>query len=573
MSQKINKRIKIQIDGQSITCSAGETILSVAKRENIFIPSLCFNPDLEIKANCRVCVVEIKGRRGLFTACSTKVEDGLFILTDSPKVKRARRLNLELLFAEHAEKCPTCTRRFNCDLLNLARRYNINIKRFVDRKSKRPTYKFANSVELDGSQCIDCRHCVEVCDKIQHINYLKIAGKGADQEIVPSSDKNVDCIYCGQCTLHCPVAAAQEQDDWPRLEKLLKDKKKIKVAQFAPSLRVAIGESFGFSPGSETSGQIVSALKALGFDYVFDVNFGADVTTVVEANELLSRLADKRADLPMLTSCCPAWVKYVEFFHPELIPNLTDSRSPQIHLAGLVKTYFARQIKKDPKNIKVVSFMPCTAKKFEARRSELKIAGQYPVDMVLTTRELAFMLKSRKIDLAKLTPLAGDSLLSEASGAAAIYGASGGVMESALRTANFLACQGKKSSACRVKIDFKEVRGSEGFRQAVVDIAGRKLRVGVVSGVGVFDKIKKNLKDYDYIEVMACPGGCIGGGGQPIPTTKEIVKARAAGLYSIDKAKNLRQAHKNREVLTALKWLEDNNLSDAVLRTHYRRRK
>ncbi|HNX11286.1 MAG TPA: [Fe-Fe] hydrogenase large subunit C-terminal domain-containing protein, partial [bacterium] len=326
-----SKLINLKINGQKVKATPGQTILEAAKDNNIFVPALCQHPDFKVKANCRVCVVEVAGCRKLQTACSTVVQEGMEVQTDSPLVEVSRNSNIELLFAEHIEKCSNCTLRFDCALLDLAKRYNIKINRFYDRKSKRKTYKFANAVEIDGSQCIDCRNCVDACSKMQNINYLEINGKGINQEIIPTKNKKIDCIYCGQCALHCPVASAQEQADWDKVEKVLADKKKIVVAQFAPSVRVTLGEEFGLPYNELATGRTVAGLKKLGFKNVFDVNFSADVTTMVEAQELLKRLSDKKAQLPMITSCCPAWVKYVEFFHPELIPNLTTSRSPQIH--------------------------------------------------------------------------------------------------------------------------------------------------------------------------------------------------------------------------------------------------
>ena len=573
LSLPSQKNIKLRLNGRTVKGRSGQTLLDVAKENGVFIPTLCQHPDLSVKANCRVCLVEIKGQKKLATACSTEAVDGLEVSTNSLRVRRARNLNLELLFAEHEAKCDTCTRRYNCDLLGLARKYKISVRRFSGRKSRRQTYKFANAVEIDGSQCIDCRNCVEVCKERQNINYLEIAGRGRRQEIRPTKDKDIDCIYCGQCTLVCPVAAAQEQDEWPAVEAALNDKDKIVVAQFAPSVRVAIGEAFGLPYGEESTGRTIAALKKLGFNYVFDVNFGADITTMVEAQELLARLSDKKAVKPLITSCCPAWVKYVEFFAPELIPNLTSSRSPQIHTGGLIKTYWASQMKIDPKKIVVVSVMPCTAKKFEARRNELKVNRLRPVDHVITTREFVYLLKKRGINFAALPQKEGDRMFNEGSGAAAIYGSSGGVMESALRTAYALACRDEKAKLCSNRIDFKEVRGMAEFKEAVIDIAGRKLRVGVVNGIGAFDKIKKNLKNYDYIEVMACSGGCIGGGGQPLPTTDEIRRARVAGLYRIDKSKKIRKAHDNPEALKALDWFKSNRLEEEVLHTRYKRRR
>lgn len=564
--------IKIKLDGRSITALNGQSILTVARANGVFLPSLCEHPDLSVKANCRVCVVEIKGSSRLATACSTLVKEGMEIFTNSPRVQKSRNLNIELLFAEHIEKCADCTLRYNCTLLDLARKYKINIRGFSDRKGKRKTYKFANAVEIDGTQCIDCRNCVEACSKMQKIDYLELKGKGINQEIVPTINKRIDCIYCGQCTLHCPVAAAQEQDDWSKVEKILTDKSKIVVAQFAPSIRVAIGEEFGLPYDDKSTGRTVTALKNLGFQHVFDVNFSADVTTMVEATELLERLADKKSKLPMITSCCPAWVKYVESFHPELISNLTTSRSPQIHLGGIIKTYWAKQMRIDPKNIVVISVMPCTAKKFESRRRELKINGLYPVDYVITTREFGFLLKKNNINFAKLKPSASDKIFNEGSGAAVIYGSSGGVMESALRTAYALTCRDESAKFCNSRIDFKEVRGLEEIKEAEIDIAGRKLRVAVVNGIGSIDRILPNLKDYDYIEVMACPGGCIGGGGQPIPTNLKIRKERVAALYQIDKFKEIRKAHDNKEVLQVLEWLKNKKIEHQVLHTKYQKR-
>jgi NADH dehydrogenase/NADH:ubiquinone oxidoreductase subunit G len=396
------KKIKITLDGREIICDEGATIMRVARNNGIHLPSLCFHPDFSVKANCRICVVEISPSAGsgqeakLVTSCSTKVEDGMDIKTDTPRVKRSRNLNIELIFAEHIEKCPTCIWRVNCKLLDLAERYKIEITRFKDRKAKRKIYKFANAVEIDGSQCIDCRNCLEACNNLQKINFLELRGKGIEQEVVPVTERGIfsfrdknrkktDCIYCGQCAVHCPVGAAQEHADWELVEKALKDKTKVVVAQFAPSIRVSIGEEFGLESGKIMTGQVVAALKKLGFNYVFDVNFGADVTTIVEAEELLERVKSGQ-NLPMFTACCPAWIKYVEFFRPDLIPNMTTARSPQMHSAGIIKTYWADKMNINPKNIVVVSVMPCTAKKFEAGRKEMKLRGGLPIDHVITTR-------------------------------------------------------------------------------------------------------------------------------------------------------------------------------------------
>ncbi|MEA3450196.1 MAG: [FeFe] hydrogenase, group A [Patescibacteria group bacterium] len=575
----MKKIIKIKIDDKEVVCPADISIMEAARKAGIDIPGLCWHPDFEAKANCRICVVEIKGRNKLQTSCSTKVEAGMEIRTDTARVKSARDTNIELIFAEHIEKCADCVWRFECKLLDFADKYKILITSFKDRKSRRKTYKFANAVEIDGSQCIDCRNCIDACGVLQNINYLELKGKGRQQEVVPTKKKDHHCILCGQCTVHCPVSAAQEQTQWEVVEPLLKNKKadkkskKILVAQFAPSIRVSIGEDFGLPHGKLVTGNIVGALKELGFDYVFDVNFGADITTMVEAKELMERIEHHKT-MPMMTSCCPAWVNYIELYHPDLIPHLTTVRSPHIHSGGAIKTYWAKKYKINPRDIVTVSIMPCTAKKYEAIRAEMKIDGNFPVDYVLTTREFSFLMKKNNIDLAKVKTQKADNPLGEYSGAAAIYGASGGVMESALRTAHHLGCGGKKTGLCHSRIDFKAVRGMDNVKSALVQVAGTRLSVAVVNGIGNIEEVIKNLDEYDYIEVMACPGGCIGGGGQPIPTTPEIRKKRIAALYKHDKSLKIRKAHDNKGVRAFLEWLEKQGrkVEHEVLHTKYKKK-
>jgi NADH-quinone oxidoreductase subunit G/NADP-reducing hydrogenase subunit HndD len=560
--------MNLKINNHSLVGRPGQTILAVARANSLKIPSLCYHPDLEVKANCRVCLVEIAGREKLVTACSTLAAEGMVVFTDSPRVRAARAINLELILAEHTKKCADCISLPNCELLRLARVYKIKTDRLKNRKSDRATYRFANAVEIDGSQCIDCQNCVEACAR-QGINYLKMAGSGARQKVEPVRDGAAACVYCGQCALHCPASSAQEQASWSAVERDLQDPEKIVIAQFAPSLRVSLGEAFGRPPGENCEERLVTALKKLGFSFVTDVNFGADITTLTEAEELLARLADKAAVWPMLTSCCPAWVADVEHYHPELIPNLTTARSPQIHLAGALKTYWARQQGYDPKKIVVVSLMPCTAKKYEAARPELKLDGRPLVDYVLTTRELAYLIKKKGLDFNNLPPSSHGELFNSGSGAAAIYGASGGVMESALRTAVVLAQPRTKNKLAQQRLEFKEVRGLAGCKEATVNLGRKKLRVAVVNGLSHLPQILPKLKKYHYIEVMACPGGCIGGGGQPLPTTQEIVAKRLAGLYQIDQSRTIRRAHENLAMRTYYDWVRERHLGAKVLHTKF----
>ncbi len=566
----MNKKIEIKINGKKYLAQAGQTILEITRLNNIFIPSLCHHPDLKIKANCRICVVEIKGQSRLVTACSTIVTPGMEIFTDSAKVKIARATNLELIFSSHKEKCSNCNLQYECSLLSLAKRYKIKINNFKDRKNKYLTYKFDKSVEIDGSQCIDCQNCVDVCKNIQKIAYLEIQGKGSNRKIVPTENKKIDCIYCGQCTSHCKVASAQEQSQSLEVENLLLNKKgKTIIAIFAPSTRMTIGEDFALPYGQDNSPKMIGALKKLGFDQVMDVNFSADTTTLIEATELLERLNSSKKVLPLLTSCCPAWVKYIEFYRPDLIPNLTTSRSPHIQLGGIIKTYWAQEKKIKPENIIVVSIMPCTAKKFEITRPELKIGENYPVDYVLTVRELVYLIKKNKIDFKKVIAQKSDNLINDGSSAGLIFGASGGVMESALRTASHVLNNSVKNKLRTSRLEFKEVRGQAGLKEAQVTLSGKKLRVAIVNGIGNIKAVLKNIKKYDYIEVMSCPGGCIGGGGQPIPVSRDIVKARTAGIYKVDKNSKLRTAHDNPLAIKVIGWLKDKKLDHKVLHTTY----
>lgn len=540
--------MKIRINNKDFDCKKGEVILDVALRNGIKIPAVCRHTDLEPQNSCRLCLVEIKGK-GLQTSCSTKVENGMEISTESAEIKRLRKINLELLFSQHIEQCSECNWSYKCKLLELARKYEIKITKFNDRKKDFPTYQFGPSVIFDSSKCIDCKNCIAMCQK-QGVGFLDNKEKDGFFCTVPGQTK--ECVYCGQCITHCPSGAFEEVSSIKEVEEALK--KGNVVFQFAPAIRSSIGEEFGLPYGLITTGKLVAALRKLGAKKVFDVSFSADITTIEEGGELIERLSEDK-NLPMFTSCCPSWVRYVEVYKPELIKHLTSVRSPHIILGGLIKM--------SEENPIVVSIMPCVSKKYEITREELKIDGVKPVDYVLTTRELGRMIRKNKIDFEKLEESDSDYPWGEATGAGVIYGATGGVMESALRTVY------EKITKKRLKdINLKAVRGLKGIKEAEIKIGKRKVRVAVINGLGNIDGL--DYKKYDYIEVMACPGGCIGGGGQPIPIDDEIRKKRAESLYNIDKKKKIRLAHESPFVEKAYReYLKNKKIIHKICHTKY----
>lgn len=588
--------MKIFINQKPYKCESGETILDVALRHDIKIPTLCKHPDLSIHANCRVCLVEVEGL-GLVTSCSTAVMDKMKVTTDTKDVKRARKMNLQLIYAEHIEKCASCILDSNCFLQNYAKKDKADFHTFPERTEKYPEYKFADSIQMDTSKCIECRNCVEVCKEHQSVDFFDIKERGHDEIVKPTDREKHDCTYCGQCVVHCPVGALQGQSHWQAVEEILNNKnKQLIVAQIAPSIRVSIGEEFGLAHGQVVTGQLVASIKKLGFDAAFDVNLGADMTTYAESLELIEWLESGK-DRPMLTSCCPGWVEFVKFYYPEFISHLTSVRSPHIISGLLAKTYWANSKGLTPKDVKVVSIMPCVAKKHEMNLpsheldvnwclndvcqvsvdENLKDQTAKAVDYVLTTREYAYLLRRHKIKFNNLKPQEADNPLGAHSGAAVLYGASGGVMESALRTADYLlrvkqetgsldsAYRGenyqlKKKAFSKLeqnRIEFKEVRGQQGLKESQIEIAGTKLKIAVVNGLGNARKLLDNLQDkkvsYDYVEVMACPGGCIGGGGQPVPTSAKIRKLRADALYQLSQNLPIHSAHQNESLLKVYK--------------------
>ncbi len=573
--KQTKKQITIQINDQSYTVEEGRSVLQIALEHQLDLPHLCYHQDLPIKANCRTCLVEVtspgKLQHQVVTACNLKAVDGLAVKTNSPAAEKLRKKNLELILAGYPELASACHQQYGGPVQKLIERYQLEPS--VNKAPvEEPVHSLGTAAEFDPQACVACRNCVDICQEIG-IGFLELTGKGAQTTITYNKDPQVDCIYCGQCTVHCPVGAVREQCQLAEVEAALKDPEKITIAQMAPSVRASIGEAFGQPYGCDLSPQMFTAFRQLGFDYVFDVNMGADITTMIEARELVERLEGKsKLPLPMFTSCCPAWVKFIEFYRPDLIPHLTTSRSPQIHSGGAYKTWFAKEAGLDPEKIVVISFMPCTSKKYEANHEKLKVNGLKPVDYVLTTRETAALLKKHQLDLPNLEAGKVDRA-GTYSGAGAIYGASGGVMESALRTAAHLL-----TGQDLPKLEFEGVRGIQGIKRAEVELAGQTLRVGVVStpknARQVLAELEQNPDAYHYLEFMACPGGCIGGGGQPIPSTQEIVKKRIVGLYQIDDKMQMRSAHQNPVVKEFLEYVESlpEEERQELLYTHYRRR-
>ncbi len=559
-------KVKITINDKKIEAESEKTVLMVAIENGIEIPHLCYHPDLEIKAGCRLCVVNINNK--LVTSCNTKVENGMVIKTDTPQIKKAIITNLELIFSQHSKECYDCVWRFNCDLLKYAQKYKINSNKFLNRKINYPTYLFNNCIEFDSSKCIDCLNCVEVC-KNQGVNFLNVKGVGHLHEIFPSNNKNIDCVYCGQCVLHCPVGAFESVGEFEKIENPFLKKNKIKVVQIAPSVRASIGEELDYPYNSLTMGKMVAVLKELGADYVFDVSSGADFTTIEEAKELIHRI-ENNGKLPMITSCCPSWVKFIEFFYPEFIPNLTSVKSPQILMGGLIKKYWSKKNKIKIEDISVISIMPCVSKKYEITKKELKIDGIFPVDHVLTVRELARLIKKRNLNFKEIKPINLDNPFGDPSGSGIIYGSSGGVMESAIRTA-YKMITGKE-----IKINFKDIRGSTGVKESKIKIKNKTLKVIVINGLGntrkILEKLKTKKDEYHYIEVMACPGGCIGGGGQPMPSNNEIKKKRSKILYSIDSKSKKKLAEENPSIRKIYKdYLNNEKIIKKICHTKYKK--
>ena len=543
-------KVNIKINNSPLEVEEDTLLIDAAKMLNIDIPHMCYHPDQESKAHCRLCVVEVKGSRKLQTSCTTPVTEGMEVFTDTKKVYDAQVGVLELMLADHKQNCLSCARNGNCELQALCRRFNLLRPELPDISSDEPLRVDNPSIVKDPSKCVKCGRCVKACEELHGLSALTYSGRSGDFKVTTAFDLpmfETDCILCGQCSLVCPVGAIVEKDDTQGVWRAIHHPHKHVVVQVAPSVRVALGDEFGMEPGELVTGKMVTALRMMGFDAVFDTNFAADLTIMEEGSELLDRLKNG-GKLPMITSCSPGWVNFVEKHHPELLEHLSSAKSPQGMFGAVAKTYYAQKMGLHPQDVVCVSVMPCTAKKYEAKRPELGHGGYQDVDHVLTTRELAKLIRYEGLEMRELSESDFDSPLGTATGAGAIFGVTGGVMEAALRTAYELY-----TGKLLPKLDFEEVRGFEGIKEATIDLDGTPLKVAVVHTLKMAEELLKHKEDYAFIEVMACPGGCIGGGGQPIGTTNAVRKKRIQALYELDRSLPLRKSHENPEIITIYK--------------------
>jgi NADH-quinone oxidoreductase subunit G len=579
--------VNITINGTKYQVEEGISILEAAKRAQVKIPTLCYHPDLEPWAACGLCIVKTPPSPKIVRSCATAVVEGMNIITHDPEIVKVRKTVLELILSRHPNDCLKCGRNGNCELQRLAAEFGIREVPYPQKLRDLPKDMSTTSIVLDPEKCILCGRCAEVCQQMQNVWALEFLGRGFETRIAPSADVTLadsPCVKCGQCSAHCPVGAIYEKDETDKVWAALCgecDPELIPVVQIAPAVRVAIGEAFGYEPGALETGKLYAALRRLGFKAVFDTNFSADLTIMEEASEFVERFAKaKKPGLPLITSCCPAWIDYLEKYDHDLIQYFSTCKSPQEMLGAVAKSYYPEKMKLRKEKIFMVSIMPCTAKKFEAGRDEnMSSSGKQDIDVVLTTRELARMFKQAGIDFANLPEEKADSILGEYTGAGTIFGATGGVMEAALRTAyNFVTGENLGN------VNFNDVRGLQGVKEATVDIKGTKVNVAVAHGLVnvqyILDKVRDALakgekSPYDFIEVMACRGGCVGGGGQPYGATDEIRAKRAAGLYKDDEKSVIRCSHENPEIKKIYADYLGKPLSDKshhLLHTHYKPR-
>ncbi|MDD5097803.1 MAG: NADH-dependent [FeFe] hydrogenase, group A6 [Candidatus Omnitrophica bacterium] len=585
------EKITLKIDSKVYECDAGSTILEACVKAAIDIPTLCYLKEINQEAACSICLVEVTGAKTLLRACVTLIRPGMEILTNTSRVRQARKLNLELLLAGHPKDCLVCDRNQSCELRKMAFDLGVRDLRFPkSSKTQMPLDNSSVSLSRDPNKCILCGRCVAVCANLQSVRAIDFSGRGKASKISTFFDQglgNSVCVNCGQCLLVCPTGAIIENDASQSVWKELSDSKKFVVVEVAPAVRAAIGEEFGLPAGSLVTAKLAQALRKLGFAKVFDTQFSADLTIIEEGYELIDRIKNKGV-LPMITSCSPGWIKFAEHFFPGILKHISSCKSPQQMFGAIAKTYYAKKYNLDPRNIVVVSVMPCTAKKFEALRPEMKSAFDYwkkelnlkenkvfpDVDYVLTTREASRMIKEAGINFVNLAGEDFDAPLGISTGAAVIFGATGGVMEAALRTA-YEVLTGKPLE----KLDFMQLRGLEGIKAAEVDIAGLKLKVAVASSLSnarvLLEEIKQGKSPYAFIEIMTCPGGCLGGAGQPIPTNNEIRLKRMQAIYQEDKLKIIRKSHENPAVQALYQEFLGQPLGEKshhLLHTHYKQR-
>lgn len=558
--------MKLTVNGKKLEAEEGKTILEVCRENNIYVPTLCYHPDLTPEARCRICVVDVGGR--VMTACNTLAHDGMHVLTDNKEISKARKLNLELLLANHGHSLDE-----DNELVELAKKLGVDRIRgnpVGEKHRDESTY----TLFRDNNKCILCGKCVQKCQEVQDVNAIGYVNRGFDTEIMPAFDhtlSDVSCINCGQCATVCPAGALTEKDDTHAVMAAIKDPSKHVIVQTAPAVRVAIGETQGLPPGDMTTGRMVAALRRLGFDRVLDTNFAADLTIIEEGSELLKRVSEGGV-LPMITSCCPGWIKYIEHFYPHLLPHLSTCKSPHQMLGALIKTYYTESQGWKQTDIVSVSIMPCTAKKYEIKRPEMTDSGDDDVDFVLTTRELGRMFNNEGIRFEDLEDEYYDPVMGSSTGGAAIFGATGGVMEAALRFA-----ADKLTGEDLEAVEYHDVRGLEGIKEATVEVAGLKIKLAVAHGLSNTRKLLDDLenRDYHFIEIMACPGGCVGGGGQPVPSSMQKVKQRTEGIYRIDQILALRKSQDNPEIQEIYRnFLGEpgGEKSHHLLHTHYTER-